>query len=117
MNGDVQLSDTINTRYEEIAPIIRTAAGIYTTAEELTRWLMAVTQGKLLKDKSSLTTLWTPGRLKDGATAGFSDLLNGYAIGWPVVVRAKHRAVAPVGGERAAMFYCQPGTMIDTLKR
>jgi CubicO group peptidase (beta-lactamase class C family) len=105
INGDVQMGDQINTRYEEFPPIIRTAAGIHTTAEELARWLIALQQGKLLKDKSSLATLWTPGRLKDGTTAGFSDLLNGYAIGWPVVVRAKHPAVAPVGGERAAMFY------------
>jgi CubicO group peptidase (beta-lactamase class C family) len=103
-NGDYQLTDHINTRYEVIPPIIRTAAGIYSNAEDLAHWIIAIQEGKFLK-KTSLKTLWTPGRLNNDSTAGFSDLINGYAIGWPIAVRKKHPAVTPVGGERSAMFY------------
>jgi CubicO group peptidase (beta-lactamase class C family) len=102
--NDVIVTDTLRTRYEEFPGIIRTAAGIHSTAEELANWIIAIQQHKLLKKDASLATMWTPARLKNGSTAGFSDLLNGYAIGWPIVTRPKHRAIATVGGERAAVF-------------
>ncbi len=59
---------------------------------------------ELLKQKSSLDAWWKPDILNNGKTAGFSTLLNGYAAGWPVIDRAEHPAVAPVGGGRAALF-------------
>lgn len=82
----------------------RTAAGIYSTAPDMASWIIALQNGTLLKDKSSLKTLWEPAILTNGKTGGFSKMLNGYALGFPTVSRAEHPAVAPVGGGRSTFF-------------
>jgi CubicO group peptidase (beta-lactamase class C family) len=104
LKDSVQTTRDMHTRYEVFPPFLRTAGGIQSTAEDLAKWAIALQQGKLFGKPSSLETLWKPEPLKDGTHGGFSSLLNGYALGWPVVIRAKHRAIAPVGGERAGMF-------------
>lgn len=93
----------LNTRHEVWPSSLLTATGINTTAEELARWTIALQQGRLLRTKSGLTPLWTPTRLNDGSTSGFSRFINGYAIGWPTAERAQHRALVPTGGARAAL--------------
>ena len=93
----------LNTRYEVWAPSLLTATGINTTAEELARWTIALQQGRLLHSKAALQALWTPARLNNGSTAGFSNFINGYAIGWPTVERSQHRALMCGGGARAAL--------------
>lgn len=85
-------------------PFLQTAAGMSATAKELADWIIALQKLQLLKQPSSLTALWTPAVLNNGETAGFSSLLNGYAAGWPVIKRADHPALAPVGGGRSALF-------------
>jgi CubicO group peptidase (beta-lactamase class C family) len=82
----------------------RTAAGIYSTATDMASWIIALQNGSLLKNKASLQLLWEPAILKNGKTAGFSNLLNGYALGFPTIGRVEHPAVAPVGGGRATFF-------------
>jgi tetratricopeptide (TPR) repeat protein len=92
------------------------AAGMSSTASELASWLIALQSGKLLEESSSIETLWTPALLDNGQTWGFNDLLNGYALGWPVVVRDEHPALGPEGGDRAAFFvYPQDGMSIVVL--
>jgi CubicO group peptidase (beta-lactamase class C family) len=83
---------------------LQTAAGMSSTAKEMADWIIALQNMQLLKQSSSLTALWTPAILNNGETGGFSNLLNGYAAGWPVVKRAEHPAVAPVGGGSSAVF-------------
>ncbi|WP_363439631.1 serine hydrolase domain-containing protein [Chitinophaga ginsengisegetis] len=90
--------------YEEFPAFLLTDAGMFSTARELARWIMALQQGKLLKDKKSIHTMWTPVRLNNGTLDGFGGILNGYALGWPVVDRPRHPAVAPIGGGRASLF-------------
>ena len=90
--------------FVEYSPSLLTAAGLNTTAEELARWALAVRKAKLFRNRATLDLLWTAGRLKDGSTKGFSELFNGYAIGWPTLIRPEHRALAPIGGGRAALF-------------
>jgi len=85
-------------------PPLQTAAGMSSTAKELAEWVIALQSQQLLKQKSSMALLWTPARLNNGKTGGFTDLLNGYAAGWPTLVRSVHPAVAPVGGGRSALF-------------
>ena len=104
VNGQRRRSSQPRNLFEVVAPSLRTAAGISSTAEELGRWLVALQQGQLLK-ASSLPTLWAPGTLNNGSQRGFSRLLNGYALGWPTVGRPEHPAVAPVGGGRSAVFF------------
>ena len=85
-------------------PFLQTAAGMSSTAMELANWVIALQSGQLLKQPSSLKALWTPAVLNNGKTGGFSSLLNGYAAGWPVIKRTEHPALAPVGGNRSAIF-------------
>lgn len=101
--GRPRRSAQLQNLFEVFPPSLRTAAGMSSTAEEMARWLMALQQGKLLQT-ASLPTLWTPGRLNDGSQRSFGGKLTGYALGWPTVDRPEHRAVAPVGGGRSAVF-------------
>lgn len=82
----------------------RTAAGIMSTSTEMANWIIALQNGTLLKDTASLQTLWAPAILNNGKTGGFSKLLNGYALGFPIVSRLEHPAIAPVGGGRSTFF-------------
>lgn len=90
--------------YEEFPAFLLTDAGMFSTAGEMARWIIALQQGELLKDKKSIHTMWTPVRLNNGSLDGFGGVLNGYALGWPVVDRPSHPAVAPIGGGRASLF-------------
>lgn len=90
--------------YMQFPLFFRTAAGIQSTATDLGSWLIALKSGMLLKQKSSLETMFTPAILNNGKIGGFNKLTNGYALGWPTVSRAEHPAVAPVGGGRSALF-------------
>jgi len=93
----------INIFYESV-PALDPANGIDSSAEEIADWVIALQQGRLLKDRKSIDTMWTPGVLRDGERGGFGGPLNGYALGWPVMSRATHRAMAPIGGNWAALF-------------
>ncbi|MBB1441346.1 beta-lactamase family protein, partial [Shewanella sp. SG41-4] len=99
---DNQQLSNINT--EEYSSILYPAVGMSSTATELARWIIALQSNMLLKEKSSIEELWRPALLNNGHTQGFNKLLNGYALGWPVVVREQHPAVAPSGGNRSAFF-------------
>jgi CubicO group peptidase (beta-lactamase class C family) len=93
-----------NVKAIDFPAFLRTAAGMSTTAKEIATWVIALQSGELLNKPASIATLWTPAVLTNGKTKGFNNLLNGYALGWPVVGRHEHPAVAPSGGNRAAFF-------------
>jgi CubicO group peptidase (beta-lactamase class C family) len=93
----------LNNMFFALPPELQTAAGMSSTAKEMADWIIALQSGKLLK-QSSITALWAPALLDNGTTGGFSKLLNGYAAGWPIVVRKQHPAAASVGGGRSALF-------------
>jgi CubicO group peptidase (beta-lactamase class C family) len=91
--------------FDDFPPSLRTAAGINTTAQGIARWIIALQEGKLLKQKNSLATLWTPGVLNDGSCGGFGQgLPAGYALGWPMTLPPEERAVGGIGGGRSAFF-------------
>lgn len=97
-------NDKPGVAYIQFPEFYRTAAGILSTATDMANWIIALKSGKLLKDKASIETMWTPAILNNGQIGGFNRLTNGYALGWPTVTREAHPAVAPVGGGRSAMF-------------
>lgn len=106
----------LSTVYSEFPPYLRTAAGMSSSATEIARWLVALQAGTLFSETDSLQTLWAPARLTNGRTAGFSRFLNGYAMGWQVIGRQEHPAVALVGGNRAALIvYPEDGLGIVVL--
>jgi CubicO group peptidase (beta-lactamase class C family) len=87
----------------EFAPAMRTAAGMTSSAKELALWAIALQTNKLFDKTDSLKKLWQPTILKDGQTAGFNKFVNGYALGWPIIGRAEHPAVASLGANRSAL--------------
>ncbi len=93
-----------NIKSEVFSPILQAAVGMGSTAKEIAHWIIALQTGTLLSKESSLEVLWTPAILNNGKTQGWNDLLNGYALGWPVANRSEHPAAAPAGGNRAAFF-------------
>lgn len=97
-------------------PFLQTAAGMSSTAREMAQWIISLQKNELFKHKESIAALWKPAILNNGKTGGFTSLLNGYAAGWPVIVRELHPAVAPVGGGRSALFvYPKDGLAIIVL--
>ncbi|HEY0060256.1 MAG TPA: serine hydrolase [Flavisolibacter sp.] len=94
----------LNNMFFSFPSFLQTAAGMSSTAQELAAWIIALQKGQLFANLSSITALWKPALLNNGGIGGFSSLLNGYAAGWPVIKRAEHPALAPVGGGRSALF-------------
>ncbi|WP_226642430.1 serine hydrolase domain-containing protein [Microbulbifer variabilis] len=88
--------------YGEFPYIMQTAAGMSSTATEIAHYLVALQEGKLIKN---LNSLWTPVTLKNNQTAGFNDFENGYAMGWQVINRENHSAISASGGNAVTMIY------------
>ncbi|MBD1581014.1 serine hydrolase [Pseudoalteromonas sp. S16_S37] len=87
--------------YGEFPYMLRTAAGMSSTAKELANYIVSLQQGKLVKN---LDTLWTPVRLNNGRTEGFNNFENGYALGWQVIQRKYHPAVSASGANAATLI-------------
>jgi CubicO group peptidase (beta-lactamase class C family) len=96
-DGQKFSEDKLTNNYAEFPPFRRTASGINSTAEDVARWIIALQQGKLLKTKPALNTLWTAGKFNDGSPTQ-------WALGWVAKPRPAHRAVIATGGSRAAFF-------------
>ena len=84
---------------EDFPLFMRAGAGINSNAGELAGWLVALQSGRLLAP-ASVQRLWQASSLNDGKAAP-------WALGWPAIGRAAHRAVAGIGGGRSA-FYVYP---------
>ena len=95
---------TLINMFFSFPPSLQTAAGMSPNAKEISNWIIALQYNQLLKEKSTRSLLWAPAILNNGNTGGFSNLLNGYAVGWPIVARTEHPAAAAVGGGRSAVF-------------
>jgi len=97
LDGQTLDEDKLTNNYSEFPPFRRTASGMNSTAEDLARWIIALQQGRLLKTKLALDTLWRPGTFNNGSPTQ-------WALGWVTKARPKHRAVIATGGGRAAFF-------------
>jgi CubicO group peptidase (beta-lactamase class C family) len=104
VNGNWITTNEIRNCFIEFPEFFRTATGIISTADEVSKWIIALQNGVLLKQKSSLDVLWQPAILNNGNVGGFNKLVNGYALGWPTVTREEHPAFGPIGGMRSAFF-------------
>jgi CubicO group peptidase (beta-lactamase class C family) len=82
---------------DEIPESIRTGAGLYTNADELAQWIIALEKGGLLAKKSSVDRLWAADKFNDGKS-------NIWAMGWPILAGTSRRAVGGIGGGRSAFF-------------
>ncbi len=88
--------DQPTVRTEIFSPLHRAAAGIVSTADDMARWLIAV-QGETLLKPAAKATMWTPVAYNDGK-------LGQWGMGWLVLDRPAHRAVAMTGGSRSAVY-------------
>ncbi|ADG10103.1 hypothetical protein B7G68_08320 [Caulobacter segnis] len=88
--------DQPTARTEIFSPLHRAAAGIVSTADDMARWLIAL-QGEALLGPSSKAVMWTPVAYNDGK-------LGQWGMGWLVLNRPAHRAVAMTGGSRSAVY-------------
>ena len=104
ITGEYIKGNKLKETYEEFPSKMITDAGAFTTAEEMAKWIIGLQSGKLLKKNEDIDTIWEPVKLNNGSYDGFGGLLNAYALGWPVITRKKHSAVAPLGGGRAAFI-------------
>ncbi|USQ98145.1 serine hydrolase [Caulobacter sp. RL271] len=83
-------------RTEIFSPLHRAAAGMNSTADDMAKWLIALQDGKLLSP-AARRTMWTPVAYADGK-------VGQWGMGWLVLDRAGHRAVAMTGGSRSAVY-------------
>ncbi|GAB3798947.1 hypothetical protein GCM10028819_21160 [Spirosoma humi] len=91
---EAQLTGT----YTEFPGFQRTGSGLNSTAEDMANWIISLQQGKLLKTKTALNTLWSPGSYNNGSPTQ-------WALGWGITkFRPKHRAVGMSGGGRSAFL-------------
>jgi CubicO group peptidase (beta-lactamase class C family) len=97
VDGHALGGDKLIFAYSEFPPFRRTASGLNSTAEDIARWIIALREGRLLKTKAALDTLWTAGKYNDGSPTQ-------WALGWVTKPRPKHSAVIATGGGRAAFF-------------
>jgi CubicO group peptidase (beta-lactamase class C family) len=104
VDGELTMNPAPGIAYIQFPLFYRTAAGILSTAGDMGNWIIALKEGKLLKNKASVETMWKPAMLNNGKIGGFNGLTNGYALGWPTVTRDEHPAVGAVGGGRSALF-------------
>jgi len=94
-DGQMEHTPNLTEQYVKFPAQFLTAAGLTTNAEDLAHWIIALEQRRLLREDSSLATLWTPSILNDGK--------NGtWGLGWPIFTRPKHTSYVPFGGAKAA---------------
>jgi CubicO group peptidase (beta-lactamase class C family) len=70
--------------------------GIQTTADEVARWMIALSDGQLIST-ANVATMWMPEKLNSGADGS-------WAAGWAVLQASPNRKVAGMGGARAAFI-------------
>lgn len=91
-------SERMAANYTEFPPFSRAGSGMNSTAEDIAKWVIALTGGKLFKNKATLDTMWTVGRYNDGKPGP-------WALGWGIVKnRTKHKAIGMSGGGRSAFL-------------
>ncbi|MHC1654945.1 serine hydrolase domain-containing protein [Stenotrophomonas maltophilia] len=94
--------------FYDVPPSLWAGGGILTTADDTARWLVALTEGRLLQDPAR-QRMWTAERLADGRAAA-------WAGGWPVLNASPDLQVAGIGGARSAFIvYPERGVAVVML--
>lgn len=68
--GERIVTETLHQVNEDFRRSYRADAGVFSTATEMAHWLLALLNGKFLKQES-IRTMWTPVRLSNGEYDGF----------------------------------------------
>jgi len=86
-----------------ISRLMGPAGGMNSTATELAQYVIALQKGDLFERKSSLQTLWSPGKLNNGRMVGRNGR-QGYALGWEIIGRNDHPTIHVGGNANSAMI-------------
>jgi len=89
-------ADRLSRWLYEMPYSLNAGGGLMSTANDVARWVIALSDGKLLKT-SLLDGMWAPEKLNSGAPGA-------WAAGWPVLAGPPHRQVAGIGGNRSAFI-------------
>lgn len=89
-------------------PMLRTAAGLHSTAEDLANWIIALERGELLKRASSIETLRSAVPVHDGQPGI-------WGIGWLIGRSSAGRVSAPAGGAKAQAVLYPDGVAVVLL--
>jgi len=89
-------------------PVLQTAAGLHSTAEDLANWVIALRRGVLLRKASSIETLYDPVPLYNGSPGI-------WGIGWIVSRSFAGRVPAPAGGAKAQVVLYPDGLAVVLL--
>ncbi|HKM79561.1 MAG TPA: serine hydrolase [Candidatus Acidoferrum sp.] len=82
--------------YEVFRPFERSAAGMFSTAQDMARWMIAIQQKGILEAEGR-NTLWTPATFNDGRQGE-------WGLGWQILGPREHPVVGMTGGGRSAFF-------------
>lgn len=88
--------DQPSVRTEIFSTRHHAASGMISTAADMARWMIAL-QGDALLTPAAKQTMWTPVAYSDGKAGQ-------WGMGWLVLDRPAHRAVAMTGGSRSAVY-------------
>lgn len=89
-------------------PVLRPAAGLHSTTEDLANWVIALRGGALLKEASSIDTMLTVPPLHDGRPGI-------WGIGWLHGRSAAGRVPAPGGGAKSQVVLYPDGLAVVLL--
>jgi CubicO group peptidase (beta-lactamase class C family) len=89
-------------------PTLRMAAGLQSTARDLAQWVLALQNGRLLRQRSSVDTLLSAPDLFDGRPGI-------WGIGWHLGTSAHGRVPAPGGGAKAQIVLYPNGLAVILL--
>lgn len=89
-------------------PMLRTAAGMHSTAQDLASWIIALQRGSLIEQASSLETLRTPVPLHDGRPGI-------WGVGWLAAQRTTGLVSTPGGGGKAQIALYPDGLAVILL--
>lgn len=94
--------------FYDIPPSLWAGGGILTTADDTARWLVALTEGRLLPE-TALRRMWSAEHLADGRAGP-------WAGGWAVLRASPDLQVAGIGGARSAfVVYPERGVAVVVL--
>jgi CubicO group peptidase (beta-lactamase class C family) len=99
--GQVRPLDHLEVTWYEFEPFLYTAAALNISARDFGRWVEALLAGRFVS-RASLEEIWRPVEVA-GKPVDLGHSL-GFGLGWPLLVRAAHRAAGGSGGVRAAFF-------------
>jgi CubicO group peptidase (beta-lactamase class C family) len=88
-------------------PVLQTAAGMHSTAEDMAKWIVALQNGTLLT-QASVAEMQSPVPLEGGRPGT-------WGIGWLMGQTAKGRVCAPAGGCKSQIVIYPDGLSVVLL--